>query len=141
MVRALEIKDIDACVAVSQGIFELENYSYDVVSYLNAAFKDDQFIKPSFFVFEEDAVIKGVIGFSLTGFDSGVFGIFMCYVKPEFQGCGIGKALTTKALDEIRKRGGLSVLATTRRAWHFERFGFKKISSPYPDWDVMQLVF
>jgi ribosomal protein S18 acetylase RimI-like enzyme len=140
MIRPLQLKDIEACIAISKLIFKAENYEYDVGRYLRSHFAADQFIRPDFFVCDRNGITEGLIGFSETGFDSGVYGIFMCYVHPDFQNRGVGKALTAKVLKEIKARGGLSVLATTRKSWHFERFGFKKTNSPYPDWDVMQLM-
>jgi N-acetylglutamate synthase-like GNAT family acetyltransferase len=141
MIRPLELNDVSACITISKIIFKAENYEYDVERYLRSHFDPHQFIRPDFFVYEGSGIIQGLIGFSETGFDSGVFGIFMCYVHPDFQNRGAGKALTERALLEIKKRGGLSVFATTRKAWHFERFGFRKIRSPYPDWDIMQMIF
>jgi predicted N-acetyltransferase YhbS len=140
MIRALEKKDIPACVEISKAIFALENYEHNAEERLRACFDETQLIRPVFLLFEENQIVKGLIGYSENFFDSGVYGVFMCYVHPDFQFKGIGRALTERAISDIRKKGGLSILATTRKKWHFERFGFKSIFSPYPDWDVMQAI-
>ena len=120
--------------------FAASDYRYDVVHALRSHFVEDGFVKPEYVVFEDEGIIKGVAGFSRSVFDSGVYGLFMCYVHPQFQNEGIGRALTEARIDMIRKQGGLSILSTTRKVWHLARFGFREISSPYPDWHIMQLM-
>ena len=133
-------QDIEACAEICEMNFARSDYRYDVLRALRSHFTENSFVRPEYVVYEENDTIKGVAGFSQTVFDSGAYGLFMCYVHPDFQQQGIGKALTEVRIERIRKKGGLSVLSTTRNAWHLERFGFQPIASPYPDWQIMQLI-
>ena len=139
-IRLLEEQDIEACVAICEMNFAGSDYRYDVLHALRSHFAEGSIVKPEYVVFDDNGMIKGVAGFSRTVFDSGVFGLFMCYVHPDFQNEGIGRALTEVRIEMIREKGGLSVLSTTRKMWHLERFGFQPIATPYSDWHIMQLI-
>lgn len=140
MIRRLERKDIQACVELCELNFKIEDYSYDVRKELAQSFNDNQFIKPEYFIYEEDGIIKGLAGFSETGFDNGVFGLFTCYVHPEYQKTGIGRKLTEKRIELIKNKNGDVIFSTTKKKWHLERFGFIEIKSPYKEWSIMQLI-
>lgn len=140
MVRKIEFKDINECIKIAKIIFNTEDYSFDIEKELKAAFdyNNIQFTIPEYFIFQEDNIIKGFAGLSNSGFDNQIFGFFSCYVLPEYQGKGIGKKLTEARIKRINDIGAEMILSTTRKPWHLERFGFKKMNLEIEhDWITM----
>lgn len=137
MIRLLEQKDIPACVELFYK--SIESPPYDVEKELHEQFRDT-IIKPLFYIFEEDNIIKWFGGLANCRFDDEAYSIGICYVLPEYQWQWIGKKLVQYRIDKIKELGGAVIFSTTQKTWHLERFWFKEIDSPYTKWHMMQLV-
>ncbi len=137
MIRLLHRDDIQTC----KDIFykSIESTPYDVEKELKQQFIDS-ILKPEFYVFEEDSIIKGFWWLSNCRFDDQVYSLGICYVLPEFQWQWIWKKLTHHRIDRIKKLWWVIIFSTTGKPRHLERFWFKEIDSPYSNWHLMQLV-
>lgn len=90
---------------------------------------------PHFYVAEN----LGIIGFSafcpsMKMRDS--YDLIWIAVHRDYQGKGVGRALTQVRLDEIKRRGGSLVSLVTQKPKFFEGFGFKKVDD-LDEWCLM----
>lgn len=129
MIRKLEENDIPVCVAIAREA----GAGGRIERYLNEQFTlhEDSVFMIEFYVYEENGIIKGLGGLCNSLQDYQTYTLFTCYVKTEFQGQGIGKALTEFRINRIRELKGQLVFSSTYEPWHLERFGFKKLETPY----------
>ena len=148
-IRKLELDDIDMCISIyklnattegwNDPVEEQPDGRRSVFSELHASIGTNGFVKPHYFVAEIDNVIRGFAGFSNTGFDDNVFGLFWANVDPSYQNVGLGKALTLSRLDAIKEMDGKVIFSTTRKQWHLHRFGFKTVCPRGDGYYLMQL--
>jgi N-acetylglutamate synthase-like GNAT family acetyltransferase len=142
-IRELKRSDLIQCVELfklNSTANMLEDYAIvQLINELNASFEPTMFVTPRFILAEENKKIIGFAGYSNTGFDDEIFGLFWINVHPDHRNRGIGKALTKFRIEEIKKIGGKIILSTTRKTWHLERFGFTKDSSLSQNYYLMKL--
>lgn len=139
MIRKLQKEDIQTCVEICENNFKLLGYHYETEKEFLAQFNDN-IREIEFYVYEDNGIIKGVGGLANCWFDDSVYSLCTCYVKPEYQGQGVGKALTEHRINRIKELGGEIIFSTTKQVWHLKRFGFEIIKSPYETWNLMQLI-
>jgi ribosomal protein S18 acetylase RimI-like enzyme len=95
---------------------------------------------PYFFVaYDEDKpkVILGFGGYRATWIMRDFFDLIWLVVADEARGKGVGRALTHKRLDEIRRRGGVMVSLVTQKIGFFEKIGFRVIEEFNDGWTRM----
>ena len=143
-VRKLLPKDIPSIIEIFTFHNTAEGWNEAIDHFTNeitTMFSDSYFIRPVFIVCENnEGKIIGFAGYSNTGFDDGVFGLFWVMVHPEYQYQGVGKLLTEERIREIKEIGGGVIFSTTRKTWHLERFGFKSIAPRGDDYFLMVLI-
>ena len=135
-IRLLTKDDLDACVALCDECFAETNYSYDVRKDLIQMFIDDSISESEFFVFDNNGVIEGLIGFSNCMFDSSVYGIYCWYVKPASRNKNIGPKLGRHVLSRLEEKEAETVMMSTRTPKILERIGFKQIVQN-GEWSIM----
>ncbi len=138
-IRKLEKTDIPICIDICKRCFAIEKYEYDIEKDLLSQFNNTSSIIIEFYVYEDKGVIKWVAGISNCLFDDGVFWLSTCYVDPQYQWLWIGKELVEYRIKKIKELWWEIIFSTTQKTRHLERFGFKKIESPYKTWNLMQL--
>jgi predicted N-acetyltransferase YhbS len=148
-IRTLGKSDIEKCIAIYKLNAAVEGWTdpaelqvdgkRSLYSELSASLCSNGFVKPYYFVAEIDNVVRGFAGYSNTGFDDNVFGLFWANVDPEFQNYRLGKELTLKRIDAIKRMDGKVIFSTTRKQWHLQRFGFKTIMEREDGYFLMQL--
>ena len=134
IIRKIKKVDIAKCVEIA-----LEAGSGEKINFLLNSMFSETVLFLEFYVYEENNIIKAICGLCNSLQDYQTYNLISCYVKPNFQGFGIGKKLVDFRLKKIRELKGQLVFSTTKETWHLERFGFKKIESPYKYYKVMQL--
>jgi len=136
-IRNVTNDDLDDFVEIYRLAYRgLEEYAYtktrDIKSYFRWLMNRD---RDGFFVAEVDDRPVGFVACDANWFsffeDEGVGEIHEIFVRPDWQGRGIGSALLLKALDYARERGrriaGLWVGVGNVRARRFyEKFGFEE---------------
>ena len=143
-IRNLEKSDINECIE----IFKLNQPTEGWLDYpenrliqeIEASFLDNHFCKPEYFVSIMDEKVVGFAGFGQLGFDDGVYGLFWIQVHPLYQKIGIGKKLTEIRINKIKKLNGELIIATTKKIWHLERFGFQQVSPRGDGYYLMQMM-
>lgn len=143
MIREFRIEDLERCVQICNDNFKELGYSYDIRKELELSLIEKQYVKPYYFVYEENNFIIAILGFSESGWNHTSYGLCPCYVDKNHHHEGIGKKCTEFRLNKIRELGGKSIFAVVQKQnkWHLERFGFKEINSPQEDdWKIMQLI-
>lgn len=143
IIRKLSKIDIPACVEIFKLNMALENWENypdeNLIRELNAAFETNIFCIPTYYVAEWRNDIVGFAGYGRLGIDDGLWGLFWINVHPNHYNKGIGEKLTTIRIDDIKKNDGEIILATTKKIWHLERFGFKKVIPRGDDYYMMML--
>lgn len=142
-IRKLEQADIPQCVEIFRANKPIEGWNdypeSRLVFELNAAFIENTFCRPEYIVATIKNEIVGFAGFGQLGFDDGAYGLFWIQVHPKYQGIGVGFKLTKYRLAKIVSVKGELIIATTRKKWHLERFGFKEVLSRGGGYFLMQL--
>ena len=134
MIRKLKKEDIETV----SNICKVSGATYDAESEIKLMFECLR-KNLEYYVYEEDNIIKGVGGLEGCLFDDEVFCLLTCYILPEYQSKGIGKKLVEFRLNRIKELGGTTILASTQKRWHLERFGFTTNKYEGSDWYLMQL--
>ena len=95
---------------------------------------------PHYYVAEIDGQVVGCGGYRSAWLMSNTYELIWVNVKKEFQGQGIGKALTKKRINRIKELGGtLILLMTQTKQQFFEQFGFSR-SEMYWNSDVSKIM-
>ena len=98
-IRQIEEKDVAQCVAIVGLNY---NGEYDRVEIeLRAAFDPNAWIRPEYYVIEEDDKVIAFGGFCQSCIDYDCYGIYWINVHPDFQGHGYGKMIVSKLVDVI----------------------------------------
>lgn len=105
-IRPLEAKDISACVPMAIESFG-DDYTKDqfntIEEEFKAAFDNEWWGRPNYYVFESEGQILGMGGYALSWLDWGVYEMFWSCVKNGYKNQGIGKALVAHREKEIIK--------------------------------------
>lgn len=81
--------------------------------------------------------LLGVAAYHRTMRMNGDYDLIWIKVHPDFQGKGVGKALTAARLDLIRKAQGSTANCVTQKPEFFEPFGFQKVAEYGNGWVLM----
>jgi predicted N-acetyltransferase YhbS len=86
-VRALEKEDIKKCLQICKENFKELKYDWidDVEKKFIESLDENNIFQLSFFVFEENNVIKGIIGMSNVIFSGSIYGLLNLYIAIEHQ--------------------------------------------------------
>lgn len=142
-IRALKKEDISQCINLMVLNESRTNFK-QATEELESMFEPTKFLKPHFLVAEQDNKVVGLMGYSNCGFDDDVFGLFSANVHPEYQNKGIGKKLTKKCIEEIKKSPDnwcdvLEIFLTTKKVEFAYNLGFVNIGKRDSGYYLMRL--
>jgi GNAT superfamily N-acetyltransferase len=87
-----------------------------------------------YFVALVNGGVKGFAGVKKTGVNTkAIFEFPWCIIHPEYQGHGLGRALTEARINYVREAGGSVILLTTPHPQVYEKYGFRVLMK-IPDW-------
>ena len=108
LLKKSEIKDATRIVGI--------NYSKEYQRSSTLEIKDmfgKSTIRPIYYVAENNGKIVGFAGFIQSWMDYSIYEIFWVNVHPDEQGKGIGKALVSKIITEIKKKKNAKLILLT----------------------------
>jgi GNAT superfamily N-acetyltransferase len=91
---------------------------------------------PYYYVVEDDRGIVGFAGFKASWVMSNTYELIWVNVATRALGNGVGRMLTQKRLDEIKRRGGALVTLMTQKPLFFAKFGFRSLAN-FDGWELM----
>ncbi len=122
IIRLLEEKDVPHLKKIVEEIYP---HKRDYSDGLEKDLKDmwsTAYLRPQYFVAEEDGVIVGFIGYGESMIDFGIFQIFWVMVLPAKQKQGIGKKMVSYVLDVIKET---VIILSTPLPKYFKQFKFE----------------
>jgi N-acetylglutamate synthase-like GNAT family acetyltransferase len=122
-IRELEKRDIHACTEIVRdnwGDLVAERF-WDEIQH---AFHKNMKWPPEYFVFEEEGEIVGFAGMMESWQMHKVMDFIWINVKREYQGYGIGRALTEYRIERCRAYDMRAINLMTQKPNFFEPFGF-----------------
>lgn len=127
IIRPIEKSEISQAADIVRKNYSAE-YGEAATREISAMF-DNPTIPPQYLVAEQDGRILGFAGYIQSWMDYNAYEIFWVNVEPEHQRRGIGSALVSRVLEDIREKEALTVLLTTSSPNYYEtKFGFKTVN-------------
>lgn len=122
IVRPLGIEDIPALLHIVRS-----NWSENIAQMAHVEFGQafNQAVwKPIFYVAEVNGKIVGSAGYHVSWMAYGVYDITWVNAHIDHRNVGIGRALVTRCIDDIRAVGSLAMLSTKSPEYYAKRWGF-----------------
>jgi [ribosomal protein S18]-alanine N-acetyltransferase len=133
MIREMSLTDLPACATIVHANFGPE-ISVRAEAELRHGIVDNLAM---YYVYEVEGEVIGFAGMMPSWIMQDVWDFIWINIYPDFQGKGIGKALTLHRIREVRKFKGAVIHLMTQKPAFFIQFGFRAVHLYRDDWYLM----